>query len=159
MPHKQVLFLSAAPAKRFCGGYSAGGCSPRDARPRSKSLLIEKKWGAPIVCNDGVTIAEEFDLKDPEDNLGAANAAASCRKDRRHGRRPNEHRDHFGPCYLRGWHPQCGCRRERDRDQARTGSCDQASDRGALRALEAGGDAQGEGGGRRDRCTQWLRNR
>ena len=39
--------------------------------PRSKSVLIEKKWGAPIVCNDGVTIAKEFDLKDAEENLGA----------------------------------------------------------------------------------------
>ena len=39
--------------------------------PRSKAVLIEKKWGAPIVCNDGVTIAKEFDLKDPEENLGA----------------------------------------------------------------------------------------
>jgi chaperonin GroEL len=34
-------------------------------------VLIERKWGAPIVCNDGVTIAKEFDLKDPEENLGA----------------------------------------------------------------------------------------
>jgi len=33
--------------------------------------LIEKKWGAPIVCNDGVAIAKEFDLRDPEENLGA----------------------------------------------------------------------------------------
>jgi len=39
--------------------------------PKSKSVLIEKKWGAPIICNDGVTIAKEFDLKDPEENLGA----------------------------------------------------------------------------------------
>jgi chaperonin GroEL len=39
--------------------------------PRSKSVLIEKKWGPPIVCNDGVTIAKEIDLKDPEENLGA----------------------------------------------------------------------------------------
>src|SRR6185503_3247171 len=39
--------------------------------PRSKSVLIEKKWSAPIVCNDGVTIAKEFDLKDAEENLGA----------------------------------------------------------------------------------------
>src|SRR6185503_7210870 len=39
--------------------------------PRSKSVLIERKWGAPLVCNDGVTIAKEFDLKDPEENLGA----------------------------------------------------------------------------------------
>jgi chaperonin GroEL len=33
--------------------------------------LIERKWGPPIVCNDGVTIAKEFDLKNPEENLGA----------------------------------------------------------------------------------------
>ena len=32
---------------------------------------MQKKWGAPIVCNDGVTIAKEFALKDPEENLGA----------------------------------------------------------------------------------------
>jgi chaperonin GroEL len=34
-------------------------------------VLIEKKWGKPIVCNDGVTIAKEFALKDPDENLGA----------------------------------------------------------------------------------------
>jgi chaperonin GroEL len=34
-------------------------------------VLIEKKWGKPIVCNDGVTIAKEFSLKDPEEDLGA----------------------------------------------------------------------------------------
>lgn len=39
--------------------------------PKSKSVLIQKKWGAPIVCNDGVTIAKEMELEDPEENLGA----------------------------------------------------------------------------------------
>ena len=39
--------------------------------PKSKSVLIQKNWGSPIICNDGVTIAKEFDLKDPEENLGA----------------------------------------------------------------------------------------
>lgn len=39
--------------------------------PRSKCVLIERKWGKPLVCNDGVTIAKEFDLKDAEMNLGA----------------------------------------------------------------------------------------
>jgi chaperonin GroEL len=39
--------------------------------PKSKSVLIGKAWGRPIVCNDGVTIAKEFDLTDPEENLGA----------------------------------------------------------------------------------------
>jgi len=39
--------------------------------PKSKSVLIEKKFGRPIVCDDGVTIAKEVELKDPEENLGA----------------------------------------------------------------------------------------
>jgi chaperonin GroEL len=33
--------------------------------------LIQKKWGTPIVCNDGVTIAKELELEDPGENLGA----------------------------------------------------------------------------------------
>jgi chaperonin GroEL (HSP60 family) len=28
--------------------------------PKSKSALIQKQWGTPIVCNDGVTVAKEF---------------------------------------------------------------------------------------------------
>lgn len=38
--------------------------------PKSKSVLIQRKWGAPIICNDGVTIAKEMELWDPEENLG-----------------------------------------------------------------------------------------
>jgi chaperonin GroEL len=34
-------------------------------------VLIQKKWGVPVVCNDGVTIAKELELEDPEENLGA----------------------------------------------------------------------------------------
>lgn len=33
--------------------------------------MIEKKWGKPIVCNDGVTIAKEFDLEDAKRALEA----------------------------------------------------------------------------------------
>jgi chaperonin GroEL len=33
-------------------------------------VLIDKKWGTPLVCDDGVTIAKEINLKDPEENLG-----------------------------------------------------------------------------------------
>ncbi|MBD3616297.1 MAG: chaperonin GroEL [Gracilimonas sp.] len=39
--------------------------------PKSKSVLINKSWGKPLVCNDGVTIAKEIKLKDPEENMGA----------------------------------------------------------------------------------------
>lgn len=71
MAHKQVLFHSAAREKILRGTALLADAVRITLGPRSKSVLIEKKWGAPIVCNDGVTIAKEFDLKDPEENLGA----------------------------------------------------------------------------------------
>ncbi|HTT46660.1 MAG TPA: chaperonin GroEL [Pseudolabrys sp.] len=71
MPHKQILFRSAAREKVLRGATQLADAVRVTLGPRSKAVLIEKKWGAPIVCNDGVTIAKEFDLKDPEENLGA----------------------------------------------------------------------------------------
>ena len=71
MAHKQVLFRSAAREKILRGATQLADAVRVTLGPRSKSVLIERKWGAPIVCNDGVTIAKEFDLKDPEENLGA----------------------------------------------------------------------------------------
>ncbi|MET0530281.1 MAG: chaperonin GroEL [Microvirga sp.] len=71
MAHKQVLFRSAAREKILRGTTQLADAIRVTLGPKSKSVLIEKKWGAPIVCNDGVTIAKEFDLKDPEENLGA----------------------------------------------------------------------------------------
>ena len=71
MAHKQVLFRSAAREKILRGAAQLADAVRVTLGPRSKAVLIERKWGAPIVCNDGVTIAKEFDLKDPEENLGA----------------------------------------------------------------------------------------
>ena len=71
MPHKQILFRSAAREKVLRGATQLADAVRVTLGPRSKSVLIEKKWGTPIVCNDGVTIAKEIDLKDPEENLGA----------------------------------------------------------------------------------------
>jgi chaperonin GroEL len=71
MAHKQVLFRSAAREKILRGTSQLADAVRITLGPRSKSVLIERKWDAPIVCNDGVTIAKQFDLKDPEENLGA----------------------------------------------------------------------------------------
>lgn len=71
MSHKQILFHSAAREKVLRGATALADAVRVTLGPKSKSVLIGKKWGAPIVCNDGVTIAKEFDLKDPEENLGA----------------------------------------------------------------------------------------
>jgi chaperonin GroEL len=71
MGHKQVLFEAAAREKILRGATALADAVRVTLGPKSKSVLIEKKWGKPIVCNDGVTIAKEFDLEDPEENLGA----------------------------------------------------------------------------------------
>ena len=71
MPHKQVSFRSAAREKILRGATQLCDAIRVTLGPKSKSVLIQKSWGSPIVCNDGVTIAKEFDLKDPEENLGA----------------------------------------------------------------------------------------
>jgi chaperonin GroEL len=71
VPHKQVLFRSAAREKILRGTAQLCDAVRITLGPKSKSVLIQKSWGTPIVCNDGVTIAKEFDLKDPEENLGA----------------------------------------------------------------------------------------
>ena len=71
MAHKQILFRSAAREKVLRGATLLADAVRVTLGPKSKSVLIQKKWGTPIVCNDGVTIAKETDLKDPEENLGA----------------------------------------------------------------------------------------
>ena len=39
--------------------------------PKGRNVVIDKKWGAPTITNDGVTIAKEIELEDPYENLGA----------------------------------------------------------------------------------------
>jgi len=71
MSHKRVLFDSAAREKVLRGAAALADTVRVTLGPKSKRVLIERKWGAPLVCDDGVTIAKEFDLEDPEENLGA----------------------------------------------------------------------------------------
>jgi chaperonin GroEL len=71
MTAKQVLFRSAAREKVLRGATQLADAVRITLGPKSKSVLIQKKWGAPVVCNDGVTIAKEMELEDAEENLGA----------------------------------------------------------------------------------------
>jgi len=71
MTATQVLFRSAAREKVLRGATQLADAVRITLGPKSKSVLIQKKWGVPIVCNDGVTIAKEVELEDPEENLGA----------------------------------------------------------------------------------------
>lgn len=71
MPHKHLLFRADAREKVLKGATALAEAVRVTLGPKSKCVLIEKKWGKPVVCNDGVTIAKEVELADPEENLGA----------------------------------------------------------------------------------------
>ena len=44
--------------------------------PKGRNVVLEKKWGAPTITNDGVSIAKEIELEDPWEKIGRA----SCRE-------------------------------------------------------------------------------
>lgn len=71
MNYRKLAFRAAAREKVLKGATALYDAVRVTLGPKSKSVLIEKKWGKPLVCNDGITIAKEIKLKDPEENLGA----------------------------------------------------------------------------------------
>ena len=71
MSGKRLLFKSAAREKVLIGATALADAVRITLGPKSKCVLIQKKWGRPIVCNDGITIAKEVQLEDPEANVGA----------------------------------------------------------------------------------------
>mgnify|MGYP001593705559 CR=1 FL=1 len=71
MTAKQILFRSQAREKILHGAAQLADAVRITLGPKSKSVLIQKKWGTPLVCNDGVTIAKETELEDPAEDLGA----------------------------------------------------------------------------------------
>jgi chaperonin GroEL len=71
MAYKQVLFRMDAREKILRGVSALSDAVRVTLGPKSKCVLIQKRFGVPIVCNGGVTIAKEMELKDPAENLGA----------------------------------------------------------------------------------------
>ena len=69
--HTEVTFGDAARNKLLSGASMLADTLRLTLGPKSKAVLMEKKWGTPAVCDDGVTIAKAFKLEDAEENLGA----------------------------------------------------------------------------------------
>jgi chaperonin GroEL len=70
MTAKQLLVRTSAREKILHGATALADAVRITLGPKSKCVLVERKWGKPLVCNDGVTIAKEMSLKDPEENMG-----------------------------------------------------------------------------------------
>jgi chaperonin GroEL len=71
MAARKLLFRAAAREALLRGAAEVADAVRVTLGPKSKCVLIDKKYGRPIVCNDGVTIAKEVELTGPVENLGA----------------------------------------------------------------------------------------
>ncbi len=68
---KQIIFDDQARQKVLAGVNKLAAAVRITMGPKGRNVLLEKKFGGPMITNDGVTIAKEIDLKDPEENVGA----------------------------------------------------------------------------------------
>lgn len=71
MPAKTFLFDEDARRKLLAGVTAVADAVRITLGPRGRNVVLEKKWGSPTITNDGVTIAKEIELEDPNENMGA----------------------------------------------------------------------------------------
>jgi chaperonin GroEL len=71
MAAKLLKFDSEARAALEAGVNKLADAVSITLGPRGRNVVLDKKWGAPTITNDGVTIAKEVELEDPWENMGA----------------------------------------------------------------------------------------
>ena len=68
---KQILFSDDARQKLISGVNKLARAVVTTLGPKGRNVAIDKKWGAPAVLHDGVSVAKEIELADPFENMGA----------------------------------------------------------------------------------------
>jgi chaperonin GroEL len=71
MPAKELRFDEEARKGLQAGVDKLADTVKVTLGPKGRNVVLEKKWGAPTITNDGVTIAKEIELEDPYENMGA----------------------------------------------------------------------------------------
>jgi len=68
---KQIAFQEQARRSLEAGMNKLADAVRVTLGPKGRNVVLEKKWGAPTITNDGVSIAKEIDLEDPYERIGA----------------------------------------------------------------------------------------
>ena len=68
---KQLLYADESRKKLMAGINKLADAVATTLGPKGRNVALDKKWGAPNVVHDGVTVAKEIDLEDPFENMGA----------------------------------------------------------------------------------------
>ncbi len=71
MPAKQLIYSESARRRLKNGVDQLAAAVKVTLGPKGRNVVLDKKFGAPTITNDGVTIAQEIDLEDPFENMGA----------------------------------------------------------------------------------------
>src|SRR5438046_3803421 len=71
MGAKQLTYSDEARQKLLAGVGKLARAVRATLGPRGRNAVLDKGWGSPTVTKDGVTVAEEIELKDPYENMGA----------------------------------------------------------------------------------------
>src|SRR5687767_2328156 len=70
MPAKRIRFGAEARERVLRGASTLADAVRVTLGPKARCVLLERRWGRPLVCDDGVTIAKDVELEDPDENLG-----------------------------------------------------------------------------------------
>src|ERR1041385_3303564 len=68
---KQLLYGDAARASILKGVNQLAEAVKATLGPKGRNAILDKKFGAPTITKDGVTVAKEVELKNPYENMGA----------------------------------------------------------------------------------------
>ena len=68
---KEIAYGAEARAKLLAGIDKLADTVKITLGPKGRNVVLDKKYGAPLITNDGVTIAKEIELEDPVENMGA----------------------------------------------------------------------------------------
>jgi chaperonin GroEL len=71
MPAKQLLYDETARRALERGVNKVADAVRVTLGPKGRTVVLDKKWGSPNITKDGVTVAKEIELEDPNENLGA----------------------------------------------------------------------------------------
>ena len=68
---KQIIFGEEARKKLQSGIDQLANTVKVTLGPKGRNVVLDKKYGNPLITNDGVTIAKDIELEDPFENMGA----------------------------------------------------------------------------------------
>src|SRR5881275_2408108 len=68
---KQIVFSEDARRRLKAGVDALANAVSTTLGPKGRNVALDKKFGAPTVTHDGVTVAKEIELEDPYENMGA----------------------------------------------------------------------------------------